>query len=146
MAKKSSLGNIVTKDGLSALTTANQNKINISDLKPMESADIDEHFRAGEPNETRWDYYIGFQKKGEMYLEVHKVNEDELSKLISKAEWLQEKIRRLSWPQTEGRPFFVAPTAGIPLSPASLYGALSRSLALKKIAIIRKGDEVKSFF
>jgi hypothetical protein len=127
-------------EGLNALDNDNQNKLNLAGLSATESVDIDQCFEKAEPNATRWDYYIGLKKHGELYVEVHKVNEQELGKLLKKAAWLRDKIEQLNWPLTAGRPLLVAPTAGIAFG--ATHGNLSRQLALKKITIVMKGVRV----
>jgi hypothetical protein len=122
--------------GLLALDNDNQNKLNLTGLQVQESVNLDLAFQPAEPNATRWDYYIGIAKHGEIYLEVHKLNDAELDKLLKKAEWLRSKIAQFDWPATAGRPLFLAPTSGIPLS----HGHLAKQLALKKILVVRKGD------
>ena len=124
------------KTGLLALDNNNQNKLNLTGLKVQESVNIDQAFKIAEPNATRWDYYIGIARHGEIYIEVHKIDDEELEKLYKKVEWLRDKINQLGWPATAHRPLLIAPTTGIPLS----HGHLTRKLALKKILVVRKGD------
>lgn len=127
-------------DKLSALSKADSNKLNLSGLKILHSANIDEDYRQLEPNATRWDYYLGTEKHGEIYVEVHRVDEDELERIFRKAAWLKAKIEELGWPYTPGRPYLVAPTAGI--TPGLIYGTLRKRLVLKKIDIVMKGSKV----
>ncbi len=140
MARKPATLNTVPaaahQPGLRALDNDNQNKLNLTGLQVQESVNLDQAFKASEPNATRWDYYIGLTRHGEIYLEVHKLNDTELDKLFKKAEWLRSKIAQCGWPATEGRPLLLAPTSGIPLS----HGHLAKQLALKKIVVVRKGD------
>lgn len=139
--RKSTLAGIPAQDhqeGLLALDNDNHRKLNLTGLTVVESVNIDQVFKPTEPNATRWDYYLGIRRHGEIYVEVHKVNEDELPKLLDKAAWLRNKITTLQWPATEGRPLLVAPTSGIPLS----HGHLAKQLALKKILLVRKGDAI----
>lgn len=139
--KKSPLAGdvIVVHDGLGALDKPNKNKLNLDGLKIVNSVDVDKCFENSEPQATRWDYYIGLQGKGALYVEVHKVNEDEIENIIEKAIWLRAKIEELGWPEVDGRPLFVAPTAGIALGAAQY---LRRKLALHKITIVMKGDQI----
>jgi hypothetical protein len=125
-------------DGLAALTEAHRNKINTEGLQIRGSVDLDGCFVQTEANANRWDYFIEVERKGELYLEVHEVSEEEVACLVSKANWLRAKIDQLAWPQTDGRPFFVAPTRGV--SPYSLYGTLSLILASHRMMVVRKGD------
>jgi hypothetical protein len=119
----------------------NANKINPGSLRISSSVDVDACFEAIEPNANRWDYFIN-TSSGEIYIEVHKVNQEQLHKLIAKAEWIREKIASMGWPEVPGRPLLVAPTAGI--SPFALLGVLARQLALHKISIVMKGDPLGS--
>ena len=130
----------VTKPGLKALTKGNRNKLRVEGLVIIESIDIDACFQAREPNEPRWDYYIGIQGRGELYVEVHEVSEAEYDKLLRKAPWLREKITSLGWPSTNGRPLFLAPTKGI--SPFGIFGDLAKRLAMHKMTIAMKGDRI----
>lgn len=132
------------KTGLDALNKGDRNKINCHDLAIVESVDIDACFKKGEPNAPRWDYYIGIERKGELYLEVHEVSEGELQALLAKAHWLRGKITDLNWPSTLGRPLFVAPTKGI--TPFAAFGDLSKRLALHKITVVMKGDRIAEQF
>lgn len=128
------------RDGLEALSKGDRNKINLGTLEATKSVNIDECFRAAEPNSNRWDYFIQLRKHGALYLEVHEVSEVEFDRVVSKAKWLREKINALAWPETDGRPLVVAPTKGI--TPFSAYGTLSKRLALHKISVVMKGDQV----
>lgn len=130
----------VIKTGLEALNKGNRDKINLDDLEVVGSVDIDACFRKSEPNAPRWDYYICIKRKSELYIEVHEVSEDEIQKILNKANWLREKIANLAWPSTTGRPLFIAPTKGI--SPHAAYGVLSKRLAMHKITVVMKGDRI----
>jgi hypothetical protein len=134
-------GVIVIRDGLEALSKADRNKLRLEGLTVVDSADIDACYEDLEPDSTRWDYYIGLARKGAMYVEVHKVNYDELDKIYAKAKWVRTKIANLGWPEVEGRPLYVCPTAGIELGAAE---DIRRRLALKKIIVVMKGDLVSS--
>ncbi len=124
--------------GIEALEKGHRNKVNWEGLEALESVNTDRCFELREPNAFRWDYYVGFGRQGECYLEVHEVSEDHLPRVLAKASWLRTKIEVLDWPCTPGRPLFVAPTKGI--SPFALYGDLSKRLALQGIQVLRKGD------
>lgn len=129
-----------SKPELDALTKGDRNKIDLTGLTAVDSVDIDNCFSEVEPNANRWDYYVGIGRRGELYLEVHAVSDDEVAKLIAKSAWLKDKITSLGWPQSEGRPFFVAPTKGI--SPFAMYGVLSKRLAVHKMTVVMKGDRI----
>lgn len=131
---------VESSSGLEALDKSHRNMLGLTNLLPLESIDIDESFEELEPNSARWDYYIGLRKVGEIYLEVHEVSEQSLDRIARKADWLREKIHDLGWPATEGRPLLVAPTKGI--SPASVFGELTKRLALKKISIVMRGTPI----
>jgi len=128
---------IVVHDGLGALEKAHQNKLRLDGLQVIDSVDIDKCFLELEGNEKRWDFYIGLLKRGAIYVEVHEVSYEELDRIIGKAEWLRKKIVEYGWPEVEGRPLLLAPTAGIPLGAAQ---DLQRRLALRKMIIVMKGD------
>jgi len=138
--RKPTLAGTVSKTGLNALNRGNQNKLNLVDLEIVESVDIDACFRDSEPNAFRWDYYLGIRRRGELYVEVHEVSEDEFQRLLDKAGWLREKIEILAWPSTPGRPLFVAPTKGI--TPFTAYGVLSKRLSMHKLTVVMKGDRI----
>lgn len=131
---------VESSDGLDALEKSHRTMLNLAGLVALESVDVDESFRKLEPNSSRWDYYIGLKKAGEIYLEVHEVSEQSLGRIEKKAEWLRAKITDLAWPETAGRPLLVAPTKGI--SPAAVFGELTRRLAMQKIAIVMRGTRI----
>lgn len=136
--RKPKLAPCAAMAGLGALSKGDKNKLNLDNLVIDESVNIDACYKVSEPNANRWDYFIGIQRRGELYVEIHEVSEAHFQKLLDKASWLREKISKCGWPLTPGRTLFVAPTRGI--SPFELYGVLSKRLAVHKITVVRKDD------
>jgi len=60
------------------------------------SVDLDEHFKAAEPNENRWDYGVGFNVGEEfaLWIEPHPANgSGEVAVMIGKLAWLKAKLQ-----------------------------------------------------
>ena len=65
-------------------------------VKPVGSVNLDEHFENEEPNESRWDYGVGFDdgKEFVVWIEVHPAEDGELDAMEKKLKWLKSKLKR----------------------------------------------------
>src|SRR5258706_12467927 len=140
MAKRA-LGTLtrIIEDGLAALKKSDRNKINLNQLVAEHSANVDRSYQEAEPNENRWDYFIGVRRKrrySPVYVEVHKVTSDEVDLLIRKVTWLKGKIQEEDWPRGDEFPFFVA--GSNLLLPHSPY---LRQLSDHGLLVISKGTK-----
>jgi hypothetical protein len=77
------------RNGLQALGNYS-NKVRPSDTKKCEgSVDIDNAVKAIYPNDSRWDYVIGYD--GITYfIEVHSADTSEVASVLKKFSWLQD--------------------------------------------------------
>lgn len=60
------------------------------------SVDLDEHFKADEPNDNRWDYGVGFTAGIEfaLWIEPHPASgSGEVAVMLRKLEWLKAKLK-----------------------------------------------------
>lgn len=60
------------------------------------SVDLDEHFKADEPQDNRWDYGVGFTVGDEfaLWIEPHSASgSGEVAVMIRKLEWLKAKLQ-----------------------------------------------------
>lgn len=61
------------------------------------SVDMDEGYRAAEPESPRWDYGLGLQRRGEsefaVWVEPHPASSTgEVARIIAKLDWLEGKL------------------------------------------------------
>lgn len=77
------------RDGLQALGT-NAQRITAQNTRKLEgSVDIDACTQSLYPNEARWDYAVGYDKKA-YFFEVHPADTSNVKEMIKKAEWLNK--------------------------------------------------------
>ena len=80
-------------NGLQALG-GNAAKVAVTDTRKLNgSVDIDACTLELYPNETRWDYAIGYDEKA-YFLEVHPANTSNVKEMIQKADWLKQWLQR----------------------------------------------------
>lgn len=73
--------------GLQALK-GNTQHVNVSDSRKLDgSVDIDDCTHDLYPNDSRWDYVLGYGGKA-YFLEVHPANTSNVKEMINKAKWL----------------------------------------------------------
>ena len=76
------------KDGLQALGS-NSTKVSVSLTRDLEgSVDIDACLQNIYPNESRWDYVLGYKNRI-YYVEVHPAITGEVKRVIEKLNWLK---------------------------------------------------------
>ena len=81
------------KPGLRALGN-NSGKIRPSDSSRCEgSVDIDATVKAQYPEDSRWDYALGYGGKT-YFVEVHTAKTDEVSSVLKKLQWLKDFLAR----------------------------------------------------
>ena len=59
------------------------------------SINLDKHFQQAEPNANRWDYAVGFKRRGEflIWIECHPASSArEVAAVIKKLDWLKAKL------------------------------------------------------
>ncbi len=89
------------------------------------SLNIDEETKMLYPNESRWDYAVGYDGKV-YYVEVHPANTSNVEEVIKKKlwldKWLKEKAPSMSALKA-GSPKYqwAATEAGVHVSPQSMY-------------------------
>ncbi len=75
--------------GLKALG-ANSKKIIPNDTKKLSgSADIDSCTKTESPNDSRWDYVVGYDDKA-FFVEVHPCQTSNIKEVVKKVVWLKE--------------------------------------------------------
>lgn len=85
------------KDGKQAIKTKYRGQVSVKDNAEFSgSVDLDEHFKATEPNDNRWDYGVGFNVGHEfaLWIEPHPASSSgEIAVMIKKLEWLKAKLQ-----------------------------------------------------
>lgn len=77
------------RNGLQALGS-NAQRITAQDTRKLEgSVDIDACTQSLYPNEARWDYAVGYDKKAYSF-EIHPADTSNVKEMIKKAEWLNK--------------------------------------------------------
>ena len=77
------------ESGLKALGS-NSIKVKPNDTRKCEgSVDIDTTVKSIYPNESRWDYALGYDGKTH-FIEVHTAKTDEVKSVLNKRKWLQD--------------------------------------------------------
>lgn len=83
--------------GLKALNS-NSPKLKVGDKKNLlGSVDIDTCTKKQYPNDSRWDYAIGYAGKA-LFVEVHPANTSNVKEMFKKVMWLEE------WLNENGKP------------------------------------------
>lgn len=77
------------RDGLQALGSNAKNVTPANSRKIDGSVDIDSCTHDLYPNESRWDYAIGYDGKA-YFLEVHPANTSNVKEMVKKADWLKK--------------------------------------------------------
>lgn len=81
------------QNGLKALGS-NSSKVKPSDPRKCEgSVDIDTAVKSTYPNDSRWDYALGYDGTTH-FIEVHTAKTDEVKSVLKKLEWLKEFLSK----------------------------------------------------
>ncbi len=114
------------REGMQAIVKADKRAVMVKDARRLDgSLNIDEETKMLYPNESRWDYAIGYDGKV-YYIEVHPANTSNVEEIIKKKlwldKWLKEKAPSLSALKA-GSPKFqwAATEAGVHVSAQSTY-------------------------
>lgn len=114
------------REGLQAIVKADKRAVMVKDARRLDgSLNIDEETKMLYPNESRWDYAVGYDGKV-YYVEVHPANTSNVEEVIKKKlwldKWLKEKAPSMSALKA-GSPKFqwAATEAGVHVSPLSMY-------------------------
>lgn len=76
------------KPGLSAMK-ANSKKVRFTNSQLIDgSVDIDEAVRGIRPDESRWDYVIGYSNEA-IFIEVHPADTANVDEMVKKVKWLK---------------------------------------------------------
>ncbi len=79
------------RKGLQALK-GNSSKLSIRDSnKLLGSVDIDEHTKSIYPQDSRWDFSIGYNQKA-WFVEVHPANTSNVKEMVKKVQWLEGRL------------------------------------------------------
>lgn len=82
--------------GLQALSSTDRGRLIVQDTRSIAgSVNIDVALRIKFPNESRWDYAIGYQRTGERaeivyWVEVHPANTGSVNEVLAKLDWLRK--------------------------------------------------------
>lgn len=114
------------REGMQAIVKADKRAVMVKDARRLDgSLNIDEETKMLYPNESRWDYAIGYDGKV-YYIEVHPANTSNVEEIIKKKlwldKWLKEKAPSLTALKA-GSPKFqwAATEAGVHVSAQSTY-------------------------
>ena len=81
------------KNGLRALGS-NSSKVQPTDTSKCEgSVDIDSAVKSTYPNDSRWDYAVGYNGKT-YFIEVHSAKTDEVKSVLKKLQWLKDFLTK----------------------------------------------------
>lgn len=73
---------------------ANSSYVQVDDTRKLEgSVDIDECTKDIYPNDSRWDYALGYDEKA-YFIEVHPASTSDVTTVIAKAKWLNGWLKR----------------------------------------------------
>lgn len=114
------------REGMQAIVKADKRAVIVKDARRLDgSLNIDEETKMLYPNESRWDYAVGYDGKV-YYVEVHPANTSNVEEVIKKKlwldKWLKEKAPSMSALKA-GSPKFqwAATEAGVHVSAQSTY-------------------------
>lgn len=114
------------REGLQAIVKADKRAVMVKDARRLDgSLNIDEETKMLYPNESRWDYAVGYDGKV-YYVEVHPANTSNIEEMIKKkvwlVNWLKEKAPSLNALKA-GSPKFqwAATESAVHISSQSMY-------------------------
>ena len=81
------------REGLQAIVKADKRAVMVKDARRLDgSLNIDEETKMLYPNESRWDYAVGYDGKV-YYVEVHPANTSNVEEVIKKKLWLDKWLK-----------------------------------------------------
>lgn len=123
------------REGMQAIVKADKRAVMVKDARRLDgSLNINEETKMLYPNESRWDYAVGYDGKV-YYVEVHPANTSNVEEVIKKKlwldKWLKEKAPSMSALKA-GSPKYqwAATESGVHVSPQSMY---ARRLSQREI-------------
>lgn len=114
------------REGMQAIVKADKRAVMVKNARRLDgSLNIDEETKKLYPNESRWDYAVGYDGKV-YYIEVHPANTSNVEEVIKKKLWLDKWLKEKAPSMTAlkaGSPKFhwAATEAGVHVSPRSMY-------------------------
>ena len=86
------------RPGIEALRERDRNRLSFEDTRQIRgSINLDDSLAVVYPNQPRWDYGIGIEKKSAkdqvFWLEVHPAKADEIAPMIAKLKWLKNWLQ-----------------------------------------------------
>ena len=123
------------KRGLKALGS-HSSKVKPGDTKKCEgSVDIDRAVKSKYPNDSRWDYAIGYDGQTH-FIEVHPADTSEVQSVLNKLQWLKKFLMEAA-PQLNQEPkrFHWIASGGNRILPNS---SQARKLAKSGIKVVRQ--------
>lgn len=79
--------------GLQALENIDKSAVNLKDKRKVDgSLNIDKETKDLYPNDSRWDYAVGYDDKV-FFVEVHPANTSNISEMAKKKEWLKNWLQ-----------------------------------------------------
>jgi mRNA-degrading endonuclease RelE of RelBE toxin-antitoxin system len=106
------------RTGLEALDKSHRDRVEATYPKRLEgSVNIDAALQPAYPNATRWDYAIGYrlnsQKDKVFFVEFHKAEVTEVSRVLQKKAWLDSWMRGQPMDQLRDRKYVWLSAGGI---------------------------------
>lgn len=81
------------RTGLQAIESVDRNAVKLMDNRKADgSLNIDKETKCLYPNDSRWDYAIGYDDKV-FFVEVHPANTSNISEMAKKKEWLKQWLK-----------------------------------------------------
>lgn len=107
--------------GLKALG-GNSSKVQAASARKLEgSVDLDGCLKQSHPNDSRWDFAIGYDSEA-VFVEIHPAQTSEVSAILAKLDWLQNWLSGPGQPLralARQNPFFWLSTDGVDISKGS---------------------------
>ena len=88
---------LILRAGLSAIAEGKAQIIARDSRRVLGSVHIDNDCRKAHPNSNRWDYAIGYNRKGKpfvFFVEVHSANSHNVAEMVKKLDWLVSFLHR----------------------------------------------------
>lgn len=112
--------------GLQALEKVDKNAVKLADDHKVDgSLNIDRETKHIYPNDSRWDYAIGYEGKV-YFVEVHPANSSNISEMTKKKEWLKNWLNSKAplldaLPSGHSRFLWAATESGVHISKQASY-------------------------
>jgi len=133
------------RKGLQALKSADKNAIRVqkNNARKLDgSLDIDGNTADLYPEESRWDYAIGYNSMV-YYVEVHPANTSTVDEMLKKKVWLQTWLKKKAplldcYPSKPEKYIWIATAAGVHILPGSAEyrKASQKNLIPRKILVL----------